>query len=345
MNTIQDGINLRGDNNMYKPKADLVGRKFGRLLVISVTGKRDHGSVVQLCKCDCGTFKEVSRNALVAGSTKSCGCYAIEKWKEPKIAQRLSLVGKIFDRLTVTKFLGMRDCGGRKFTYWLCRCVCGNESQVFGQSLTAGNTSSCGCSRKIDILTGQKFGRWTVLSLAPERENLTQQARWICKCTCGNIREITGHRLVSGKTNSCGCYAGELRSARSLHLTKDPTYKRRNYLKHKERRLKEAQTPKARFKFSIQAARKREIFWEIAYQDYFQLISKPCYYCETSLSLETGVGLDRINNDKTIGYKLENVLPCCGLCNITRQDNFTVEEFKIMMQAVIKFRNDKKNSH
>ena len=32
------------------------------------------GKTIYLCKCDCGNFKEVKRNSLVVGHTKSCGC-------------------------------------------------------------------------------------------------------------------------------------------------------------------------------------------------------------------------------------------------------------------------------
>lgn len=32
-------------------------------------------------------------------------------------------------------------------TYWACRCICGREVVVMGQSLHAGTTVSCGCNR------------------------------------------------------------------------------------------------------------------------------------------------------------------------------------------------------
>jgi len=51
-------------------KKDLVGKRFGRLVV---TGK-DSRTNYWLCKCDCGTEKKVFRGSLTEGLSTSCGC-------------------------------------------------------------------------------------------------------------------------------------------------------------------------------------------------------------------------------------------------------------------------------
>ena len=56
---------------------------------------------------------------------------------------------------------------------------------------------------KLIDLTGQKFGRLTVLHL--DIETTSKQKRWICQCDCGNIKSIQGSNLKSGLTQSCGC--------------------------------------------------------------------------------------------------------------------------------------------
>ena len=48
-----------------------------------------------------------------------------------------------------------------------------------------------------------------------------------------------------------------------------------------------------------------------------------CYYCNLELN-ETGIGLDRLDNKN--GYNIDNVVPCCGPCNYTRGNRFTVKE-------------------
>lgn len=58
-------------------------------------------------------------------------------------------------------------------------------------------------------LIGNKYGRLTVLKLAPKRENSTKRY-WICECECGNIIEVRTANLISGHTKSCGCLHKEI---------------------------------------------------------------------------------------------------------------------------------------
>ena len=67
-------------------------------------------------------------------------------------------------------------------------------------------------------LTGQKFGRLTVVSRA---ENyITPKglkfAMWNCVCDCGNKTTVVSGDLRGGKTKSCGCYHDECCSKRRL---------------------------------------------------------------------------------------------------------------------------------
>lgn len=58
--------------------------------------------------------------------------------------------------------------------------------------------------RKVIDITGQKFGRLTVLNFDGVK---SKKARWICKCECGNEVTAEGISLRSGHTSSCGCLA------------------------------------------------------------------------------------------------------------------------------------------
>lgn len=54
---------------------DLIGNRFGRLLVVSKSGKRNPtGSIYWECRCDCGTRLLVDGRGLRAGKQRSCGC-------------------------------------------------------------------------------------------------------------------------------------------------------------------------------------------------------------------------------------------------------------------------------
>lgn len=55
-------------------------------------------------------------------------------------------------------------------------------------------------------LTGQTFGRWTVVSLDPTS---VKPKRWHCVCECGTKRIVAGQNLRNGRSTSCGCYASE----------------------------------------------------------------------------------------------------------------------------------------
>jgi hypothetical protein len=50
--------------------------------------------------------------------------------------------------------------------------------------------------------TGQRFGLLTVIEPAPSRG---KKAAWICRCDCGNVKEIMAASLREGRTKSCGC--------------------------------------------------------------------------------------------------------------------------------------------
>jgi len=75
--------NLR-DNKIINKRAlsltdDLVGQKFGKLIVIKQTEmkRKKSGKTVGacwLCQCDCGNTRIVIANNLRAGRVKSCGC-------------------------------------------------------------------------------------------------------------------------------------------------------------------------------------------------------------------------------------------------------------------------------
>jgi len=57
---------------------NLVGKKFGRLLVLSINSKNNYGAYMYNCKCDCGNECIVRSGNLVHGTTRSCGCLVHE---------------------------------------------------------------------------------------------------------------------------------------------------------------------------------------------------------------------------------------------------------------------------
>lgn len=55
-----------------------VGKKFGRLTILSLTYDPTTKKYASVCRCDCGTIREYDFACVRSGSTISCGCYLKE---------------------------------------------------------------------------------------------------------------------------------------------------------------------------------------------------------------------------------------------------------------------------
>lgn len=61
--------------------------------------------------------------------------------------------------------------------------------------------------KRVHDLTGQKFGRLTVVGIDESKQ--TRKTYWICECECGNVISARSDDLQGGGTRSCGCYKRE----------------------------------------------------------------------------------------------------------------------------------------
>ena len=60
-------------------RLNLVGKRFGRLVVLRFSGINKNGNSTWVCRCDCGTEKVVSGAHLQSGASTSCGCIRREQ--------------------------------------------------------------------------------------------------------------------------------------------------------------------------------------------------------------------------------------------------------------------------
>jgi len=132
---------------------DLTGKRFDRLIAKEYVGKNKHGYPMWLCKCDCGTEKIIVGGSLVLGNTRSCGCLKKDKTIKRNKNRFIDLTGQRFGRLIVIKSTGKDKHGSY---LWLCRCDCGKEKIIRGDSLKNGDTTSCGCLQK-ELISKQSF--------------------------------------------------------------------------------------------------------------------------------------------------------------------------------------------
>jgi len=195
--------------------------------------------------------------------------------------------------------------------YWDCVCDCGTVGIVRTYELQSGRSRSCGCT---EDLTGQVFGRWTVIKQSTNRYN--RHAYWECECECGTIKEVSATSLKGGRSKSCGCYKQDMARERMLIEFGESNFNTMYY----------------RYKHD---ATRRSLAFELSKNEFRALTQQSCYYCGASLGEMNlrgnkangkyiGNGVDRIDNN--IGYTLDNSVPCCSECNYAKGTR-TVDEF------------------
>lgn len=124
-------------------KQNLIGQRFGKLIVMEKTSERRHGNVVWKCQCDCGKEHFAYTNLLTSGGCKSCGCLA----KEEKTNRgNNDIIGHRFGKLiAIKKDFNHKAPNG---SYMIqCQCDCGNIILVRPDHLRTHKVNSCGCLR------------------------------------------------------------------------------------------------------------------------------------------------------------------------------------------------------
>jgi hypothetical protein len=184
-------------------------------------------------------------------------------------------------------------------------------------------------------LKGQRFGRLLVKEKAKTR---IKRAYWLCQCDCGTIKEIAGHQLRRGNTQSCGCYraqvsavrTGALNGGKIAHNRMPPLVAAKRHVWNQYKRHAVA----------------RSLGFELEFDEFINLVSAKCHYCgedpkiRTQAHKNTGIfvhnGIDR--TDPKRGYEKNNCRPCCTLCN---QSKWTMneEEFIIHIKKIYDYRN------
>jgi hypothetical protein len=185
---------------------------------------------------------------------------------------------------------------------------------------------------RIDMV-GQKFGRLLVVSSAPTKH---KRAFWNCLCDCGNTCVTMGKYLRQHKKQSCGC----------LH--------RENILSNIEKmRLSDHRDlPSGEAAFNLlyisyhSSATKKSLLFELSKDDFRTIIKQNCFYCGSAPiryyrdKLPNGGylcnGVDRRNN--SVGYIVENCVPCCHKCNWMK-NKYSEQEFISHCRVIVDFQN------
>jgi hypothetical protein len=168
---------------------------------------------------------------------------------------------------------------------------------------------------------GFKLGKLTILEY--------EKGRWICECECGNDAIVRTGDIKNNRRFACrSCTASEVTIKRN-HNIEHYGYRRRIYREY------------------IKGSKKRNLDFNLTFDDFNKLISDNCYYCgskpieKPNKSYMVKIleplkvnGIDRLNS--TIGYKIDNCVTCCSKCNYSKHE-MSVEEFK---EWIIKIYNN-----
>lgn len=107
--------------------------------------RREGKRTISLYKCHCGKEFECLTTSVNTGNTKSCGCNK-SRYRFKDIS------GNTYGRWKVLSFSGFRHNKNTRLPIFLCECSCGTKRDVLKESLVSGNSLSCGCYKKDNII-------------------------------------------------------------------------------------------------------------------------------------------------------------------------------------------------
>ena len=168
---------------------ELEGQTFGYWLVLEKRGENQW-----LCRCRCGTEKEVPESWLLSGVSKSCGC---------RPDRAINLTGRRFGRLTVLEPLEKR--ASDRSINWRCRCDCGKELVASSNNLRQNHYSSCGCMQITNAQNSKTFVDGTCVEILLSEKIPTNNTSG-CKGVYRNGNKWQAYINYAGKRQFLGKY-------------------------------------------------------------------------------------------------------------------------------------------
>lgn len=177
-------------------------------------------------------------------------------------------------------------------------------------------------------LSGLIFGSWFVTDTyeVRTRKSGKKTTYWLCRCACGLEKFVIGGQLVYGSSTKCKkCGARKLPVGECARRTVLQAYK--------------------------DEAEERGLSWGISEEQFDFITKQCCSYCGVEPSNRRNLpdgscfiftGIDRVDN--TRGYEKDNVVPCCRVCNRSK-DVRSKEEFLSWARRVVNNNGDFQQSN
>ena len=168
---------------------------------------------------------------------------------------------------------------------------------------------------------GQSFGEWTVIGSGEWKNGVYYEA--IHQCNIGT-RKFSSHELWRQKFKPCkSCVSRKKYRKTAEHVIMGTTYNQYKY-----------------------SAKTRNYSFTLNLKQFNQLVTSNCFYCGSEPWQKRMItekrrsiwhkgefllisGIDRVDN--SIGYEIENCVPCCKTCNVAKQ-SLGIDEFKKMVK-------------
>lgn len=146
---------------------------------------------MELCNCTCKVCRKKFR---AKRETRFCSGEC------KKLLRTNKYIGQKFGKVVIVDAYRQENEYGRHRTYVLCKCKCGNVVEIRYDSLTTGNTRSCGCEGattqfKSNDLTGKVNAYGCIVSEDIGSPTKNPRIRR-CKCHCGKEYIIEGTYLI-----------------------------------------------------------------------------------------------------------------------------------------------------
>lgn len=195
---------------------DVTGEVWGELTIVGLLpSKKMGGSYYKQvwCKCSCGNTRSAGYKDLKKGKLKSCGCLV----KKSEV-----LPGDIYNYWTIIEEVSpYKNSNNNYMRKFYCKCVCGKEKELTLNSMSTGNSKSCGCMTEyksgyklvdesseilpldINKVNKRNLGNWKIIKELSKwrNEDFSIERLLQIQCSCG----VTVNRKLSGIGQSKSC--------------------------------------------------------------------------------------------------------------------------------------------